>query len=193
MVATMADPGLQFAGRAVERIPLRRGLLQSDPPHAHQIVQDVRIHRLNWDTVPAGIPGHQLAGMPCRATMRHAAGAVWFAPRAATMHAHTRVMVASGSSATREPMQRCRATMPRYTNAVQRCCVHQLPAVHWMLHFACCMLHQCVAQCMLLLSLLQRCAGRSCGARAPSTSRCAWAETTYSPTKMSFKSSRSAH
>ena len=29
-----------------------------------------------WDTVPAGIPGHQLAGIPCHATMRHAASAV---------------------------------------------------------------------------------------------------------------------
>ena len=66
----MADPGLQFAGCAAEQIPLRRGLLQSDPLHALQIVQDVRIHRHNvgyhagWDIVPPGIPC--LAGIPCR-------------------------------------------------------------------------------------------------------------------------------
>ena len=72
-------------------------------PSEYRSVEDFcsRIHRTlfksfkrcasiatTWDTVPAGIPGHQLAGIPCRATMRHAAGAVLSAVRAATMPAH---------------------------------------------------------------------------------------------------------
>jgi hypothetical protein len=133
----MADPGLQFAGRAVERIPLRRGLLQSDPPHTHQIVQDVRIHRFNWDNRAFNRRGYRAGGDTV--LRRDAAPRLVHSARGDYACAHT-----GDGDVGLERHARADATMPFNDTSIHQCCAIVLCAptsrtYTGMLHFACCM------------------------------------------------------